>query len=62
RPRLSPPLPPPHPPPPPHPASAAAFPQQGDSPRDTRLPVSEHAAWMLASSQVLNLDAALTKE
>lgn len=44
------------------PASAAAFLQQGDSPRDTRLPVSEHAAWMLASSQVLNLDAALTKE
>jgi hypothetical protein len=42
--------------------AAAALLEQGDSPRDVKIPAAEHATWMLAASQVLNLDAALTKE
>lgn len=44
------------------PEDARRFLEQGDSPRDTKIPVQEHAVWMLAANQVLNLDAALTKE
>ncbi|MEM7697605.1 MAG: DUF1553 domain-containing protein [Verrucomicrobiota bacterium] len=33
----------------------------GESPRDTELPVSEHAAWTLVASMLLNLDETLTR-
>ncbi len=44
------------------PDAARRFLAQGDSPRDPSLPESEHAAWMLIASEVLNLDAALVKD
>lgn len=33
----------------------------GESPRDARLPVSEHAAWTLVCNMILNLDETLTQ-
>ncbi len=33
----------------------------GESPRDTKLPVSEHAAWTLVCNLILNLDETLTQ-
>lgn len=44
------------------PQDAQRFLEQGDAPRDAAIPAPLHATWMLAASQVLNLDAALTKE
>jgi hypothetical protein len=42
--------------------AATQFLAQGDSPRDSKIPAPEHAAWTLVANQILNLDAALTKE
>ncbi|MBM3783407.1 MAG: DUF1553 domain-containing protein [Acidobacteria bacterium] len=45
-----------------NPADAAEFLRQGESARDTSIDPVEHAAWMSVASQILNLDAAVTKE
>jgi hypothetical protein len=44
------------------PGAAAKLLAAGESPRDTRFPPAEHAAWAAVCSVVLNLDEALTKE
>jgi hypothetical protein len=44
------------------PESAKKLLAQGDSPRDTRIPETQHAAWTLLCLNLLNLDETLTKE
>jgi hypothetical protein len=44
------------------PRKAREFLAQGESPLNTQLDPVEHAAWMVAASAILNLDAAQTKE
>lgn len=44
------------------PAAAAKLVALGDSARDPRIPATEHAAWTVLCSTILNLDEALTKE
>jgi hypothetical protein len=42
--------------------SAVQMLKQGESKRDESIDPVEHAAWMTVASQILNLDAAVTKE
>ncbi|MDQ2731252.1 MAG: hypothetical protein M3Y56_06300, partial [Armatimonadota bacterium] len=44
------------------PAAAAAYLKDGDSPRDTSLNPSEHAAYAAVCLAIFNLDEALTRE
>jgi hypothetical protein len=44
-----------------HPQTAASALQTGESPRDERLPATEHAAWMQLSSLILNLSESVTR-
>jgi len=44
-----------------NPAAAQAFLAVGESPRDTRLPLSEHAAWSQVGALLLNLSETITR-
>jgi hypothetical protein len=45
-----------------NPADAEAYLKQGDSPRSSRLPAPELAAWTSIASLILNLDESVTRE
>jgi hypothetical protein len=45
-----------------HPDAAAALLKVGQSPRNESLDASEHAAWTMIASLLLNLDETVTKE